>query len=247
MKVEKILLKNENRMIYGGIYIPENNNPPVVILCHGLAGSRGVKYALHRRRLTNIFCENGFAVVEFSFQGHDEDEKNSEKITPTINLKDLEIVFEFVKKQNFDLNKICISGRSYGAYIALIFASKCKEIKVLNLWAPVLNFEGVKEDSEYIDKDKLYNYSGIKLKEKFFKDGKKYNLLDYVKRIKIPTLIIAVENDEVSSINDVKEIYNNLKNPKELKIIKNIGHDAEKLLTDDRIKESVEWTKRWLK
>jgi len=249
VKVEKISFKSEGETILGDLHIPNIKNPPVIIMCHGLGGSRGGIYSDHAVKIADKFCKNGFAVLRFSFRGHDEDSENGIKLTFSRAVKDTISAIDFVEKQNFDSDKICLNGRSFGGMIAIIVASQDKRIKVLSAWATLIS-------PSFLDKKKVkrqlknlgyYKYrKWMNLDKQFFDDFEKYDILECVKKIKIPFLIAHGEKDCDIDISNAKKIYKNINEPKELIIAKDVDHRTETFINEITDK-TIDWFKKWLK
>src|SRR3989344_5730776 len=82
------------------------------------------------------------------------------------------------------------------------------------------------------DKVKELNWNGYiilkhnekKLTKEFLEDVEKYNVVNSVKKVKIPLLIIHAEKDESISFKESKAIYENANEPKKMEIIPNADH-----------------------
>ena len=74
------------------------------------------------------------------------------------------------------------------------------------------------------------------------KDREKYDVMDAVKKIKVPIIIVAGESDIICLPVHVKEIFDNAHQPKNFVTIKSIGHDYRhsdsevKLVNDEILK-----------
>ena len=65
-------------------------------------------------------------------------------------------------------------------------------------------------------------------------DKDKYDVVEEVKRIKVPIIFIAGELDDICSPELVREIFDSANEPKKLTLIPGIGHDYR--FNDDEIK-----------
>lgn len=82
----------------------------------------------------------------------------------------------------------------------------------------------------------------------FWEEAKNTNLINNIKNVKCPILIIQGDEDDTVDWHGSKELYNTANQPKEIKIIKNADHvfnnpEHEK----EVIKLSLEWFNKWLK
>lgn len=211
--MEKIYFKNsKGNRLCGILSKPANDKQEsVIILCHGFNKD---KNSDTNRKLKNIFDKNKISVFRFDFFGHGESEGKFENITLSQGVDDAISAINFLKGLGYQ--KIGLFGSSFGGTVAIITAAKTSALFVLALKSPVSNYleKYLKEKSKkeldnwkkkgftfYINRDgKKYrlNYS-------FFKDFENNNVYQAAKKIKIPTLIVHGDRDEVVSFKQSKK------------------------------------------
>jgi len=87
-----------------------------------------------------------------------------------------------------------------------------------------------------------------KIKLNFYKDLFKYNTLDSIKKISVPTLIIHGAEDEIVSLKHSKKAFSLLKNPKKLIIIPGMNHLWQQPKYYKKVNSAVVyWLKKYLK
>ncbi|MDP1884428.1 MAG: alpha/beta hydrolase [Candidatus Moranbacteria bacterium] len=65
-------------------------------------------------------------------------------------------------------------------------------------------------------------------------DKDRYNVLESVKKIKVPVILIAGELDDIVLPQEVEKIYDNANNPKRFVIIPGVDHDYRQ--NDEKIR-----------
>ncbi len=201
------------------------NKDKVVICCHGLGSGKSSKTYV---RLEDEFKKRNISTLRFDFYGHGESEGNFEKLTLGKAVNNVLDAIKLVKSKGF--KEIGLIGASFGGMVALITATKTKEINILALKAPVSNYLAKLVQSKNIKDWKetgiitYYHSDGkdFKLKYDFFKDAEKYDNIDFSK-IAIPTLIVHGDNDKDVPLEQSKTVSKVIPNCK-LKIIKWADH-----------------------
>ncbi len=234
MTQEKIYFKNSKGDRLCGIL----SNPtgkkeePIVILCHGLGTDKESKTYT---RLQAILNKKNISTFRFDFFGHGESEGKFEDITVSEGVDDVFNAIDFLKKQGY--LKMGLFGSSFGGMTSIIAGSKINDLSVLTLRSPVSDYEEVaclRHSQEELEgwKEKGYNYfkgrSGEKkLKYSFFEDFRNNNGYEAAGKIKIPTLIVHGEKDEIVPVNQSKKTAGLIENCK-LEVIKGADHGYTK-------------------
>lgn len=113
------------------LFKDSNKKAPFVIICHGFTGD---KYEWGRfTKTANILNDEGFDALIFDFSGSSENER--ELILLSKQVKDLEDVYAWAKRQNYSW--IAIIGLSFGGLTLLI--ADLPGIKTTIFWAPGFN------------------------------------------------------------------------------------------------------------
>lgn len=200
---------------------------PVTILCHGFTTNKGrSKYV----RFEEVLNRSNVATFRFDFYGHGESEGKFENITITEAADDVLNAISFLR--NLGYGSIGLIGASFGGLAALIAAAKTNQLSVLCLICPVSN---------YIEKWKIdrtrkgllawkkngflihTNRAGekFKLNYTFFSDAKRNTAYKVAHRVKIPTIIIQGDLDNL--LKQSKKTAKLIKNCR-LEILKGADH-----------------------
>ncbi len=173
--------------------------PVSVIVCHGFGSS---KNGSTPPALQEIFDRNAITTLRFDFFGHGESGGNFSEITISEAVDDILNAIKFLKKRGYD--KIGLAGSSFGGISSTIAASKSEDLFALALKSPVSDYyelERLRMGDKGIDVWKRKGYvdyeNGMKLKYSFFEDFKNNNAYEAAKRIKIPTIVVHGDADDV--------------------------------------------------
>jgi len=164
-----------------------------------------------------------FAVLAIDLRGHGESIKSDwgsldyTKFTDSEHQASrLDIIgaINFLKEQGFSKERIAIGGASIGANLALDYASRNKEIKIVVLLSPGLDYRGIETQP---------------LIEKLSQNQ---------------SVFIAVSKEDSYAFNSSKILAQGLKIKKELKILEGAGHGTAMFEKEPKLKEDiVTWLK----
>jgi uncharacterized protein len=232
---EKFQVTSGDHLITGLLSIPEGSGRfPCVILSHGLVSSKeSSKYIYLSEGLSAV----SIAACRFDYHGCGESGGNITETTLTIRVRDLESVLDHVLgHHSIDEGRIGILGSSFGGSAALVEAAKNKKIRCAALWATPYTLEEKKDKT----------ISDIPFQSSIFVDFSKYNLLSEAQKVS-HAIVVHGELDEVVPCFEGKAIYENLKRPKKLIVIKGADHTFTILTHRDRAAEiSLAWFSRHL-
>lgn len=198
--------------IKGVITAPDGKGRyPCVILSHGLVSSKeSSKYIALSEALRGV----GIASCRFDYHGCGESTGRIEDTTLTIRLENLDCITDYVAgAETIDPNRLAILGSSFGGTTGIIKASRDKRIRCISFWATPFRLE--KKDGNTI--------SDIRFTNAIFDDFSRYNILAEAKKVS-HGLCIHGDMDEVVSHQEGIAIFNNIKEPKRLEIIKGADH-----------------------
>jgi dipeptidyl aminopeptidase/acylaminoacyl peptidase len=244
----------ENQQIVGILHLPnEKRKIPLVVLVHGRSANKLGTWSAFFVKAAREFSKNGFAVLRFDFRGSGDSEGRFENQTITSMLKDLDAVITQVSKKypEIDNSKVCLIGHSQGAYVSFLQATKDKRIKCLVSWMGRLSdlkeFWSKVWFDEINRKGYIYEWD-YKITKKYVRDSLKYNLSKDSIRIKVPTLFIYGELDDLVPPSEGTNFYRKIKSPKKIVIIKELNHT----FSGEKAKKSViritlQWLRKWLK
>jgi esterase/lipase len=245
METIKQIIKNfNNEKLVCEVNLPSvvDNKLPVVIILHAITGkkeNRTINY------LAKNLPESGYITLQFDFSGHGESEGKLSESTISKQLEDIKLVIKDIK--NVDFTRIVLIGNSFSVITALAFAKNNENVKGIIMLGGRAKYMDYINNLEKINgKYRLFENEFID--EDFVKDYKKYNPLNIIENLTIPTLIVQGENDEIIPVTDAKLFYE--KSPakiKSLKIIKGSDHRFSdikfKVKILDEIKEFLDRVK----
>lgn len=232
MKEEKVKIKNSiGKNISAVINRPEKQTKKLAILCPGYLDSKDYD---HLAFLARDLVKKDFTVIRFDPTGTWESEGSISEFSYTQNLKDIKSVKDYMMKEG-NYNYILLGGHSMGGRMSLLYAPADHDISaVLVIMSNYKKSIGKIEEKwmkEGIRID-IRNVPGNENKKiqyltplSFLHDSNKYNVLDRIKELHIPILLIAGEKDVLCPPSFVKEIFDKANEPKKFFIIPNIGHD----------------------
>jgi len=228
---EKLSFENSRGVKLLGILSSpsESKEIPIIVLCHGFATNKGSQTYLD---LEAAFNEKGIAIFRFDFLGHGESGGKFEDITILEALDDTLQAIKLVKEKGF--SKVALFGSSFGGMAALLAAAKRPGIYVLALKAPVSDYLGkimAEEDSVEVSEWKkagfiMHESSRMgtqKLNYSFFEAAEKVSGFEAAKKIKVPTLIVHGDKDDVVPVEQSKKTASLIEGCK-LEIIEGAGH-----------------------
>ena len=220
---------------------------PIVILCHGFTGD---KYEWGRFTTTAESLNNEeIDALIFDFSGSGENER--EFITLSNQVKDLEIIYDWVKKEGYSW--VAIVGLSFGGLTALI--AHLPEIITYIFWAPAFYFKEMflssleqslkKQPIEFPSSSEL---RPIMIDHSFAEDLAKYNVNKYLERLKKPCLIIQGTRDRDVRPRFTREAFNHISHDKHHKLIEveKATHNFEGEYLNKFIDLSIEWLKSFI-
>lgn len=176
---------------------------PIIILAHGFSTN---KNSYTYVSLSNNLDTHNISSFRFDFYGHGESDGKFESITISEAVDDILNAIKFLKEKGF--RKIGLMGGSFGGIASMMAASKSKDLYLLVLKSPVSNYlekemetKSIKELKQWKKKGYRYYESGdgrkLKLNYTFYEDFKNNDGYKAAVKIKIPTLIVHGNKDEI--------------------------------------------------
>ncbi len=250
MKEVPVTFKSERKQIVGMLHLPNQKNPPVIIMCHGWSGSKEGYPNYFFVKVSREFAKKGFATLRFDFRGSGDSEGKWEEQNTTTMLKDLDNAIDYlVSNSAIDKEKIGLVGHSQGGRIVLLQAASDRRVKCLVTWAARTDLSYFWSNA-WLDKAKRkgYEFDGFKVSKKWLADDLKYDVEKSIRKIKVPICVIHGDMDFDVPDSEGFRIYNNSNRPKKLHIIKGATHDFSGIkIQDEVIKVTLNWFNKWLK
>lgn len=245
--MEKIIIKNSyNENLVG--YLHKTDNKKLIIVCHGRLCTKDEYFI---PELCNSLQTNNLNAFRFDFSGNGESEGNFEDCTISKEVEDIKSVVDYFRKLHYDI--FCLIGHSKGAVAVLLHQSTYNSAKFIIEISGLVNqeFETTKKYSD--DQIKEINENGfteIKYNNKTFKISKKYfddrlsygDIRDYVKKIKVPVLVIHGTNDEDTDYKNGQLMIESLNKNSDLVSIENADHFFSKH-QNELTNNIIEWLK----
>lgn len=158
---------------------------PVIVMCHG---SQSSKNSHSVTDLAEILNKKGVSAFRFDFYGHGGSEGKFENITTAELVDDVLSAIKYLKQNGY--KQIGLMGSSMGGGASILAAGRTKDIYLLALKSPVIDFREL-----YLHRKKNPdNYEG-ELKYGWNRDSINFSGHESLKRLKIPTAIVHGTKD----------------------------------------------------
>lgn len=255
--IKPVTFSNEGQQIIGILHIPDtlrdNERAPGIVMLHGFTGNRTEAHRLFVHVARNL-SKLGFIVLRFDFRGSGDSDGEFEDTTLPGEVCDAEKALTFlIEQKNIDGERVGVLGLSMGGRVAAILSSKDERIKFAILYSPALG-PLKKRFLSQMSKEKLEKLnsgepieisSGWYLKKEFFETVDYIVPLDIMNKIKIPTLIIHGDKDEIIPVEEVirgYELIKELNEKNELYIVRGGDHTFSKREhTLEIIEKTLDW------
>ncbi|MBU1145125.1 MAG: alpha/beta hydrolase [Firmicutes bacterium] len=206
----------------------EKKFPVVVVLTgDGKKGSESSTWA----NIPSMLSERGIATFIFDFEGLGLSKGYRNNLCLSVGLDNIEKAMKQVYSETkIDTSRIGLFGSSFGGNIAVLYAAKDKNIKVIGLKSPVSFYPDsfIAEFGELeITEWKKKNYAEvIGFNYNFYIDSMKYNTYAAAMQISCPCKIIHGNRDTVVPVTQSMHLNAALNTITEssLKILDGVGH-----------------------
>jgi fermentation-respiration switch protein FrsA (DUF1100 family) len=247
MKKTAFQLQADGIHLAAEIFIPgeDKKKYPALCLCHGLPAGPPEPGQPGYGQLAEQFCNAGFITLIFSFRGAGESEGNLDIQGWT---HDLKAAIDYLyTMEHVDRSCIVLLGSSAGGAVSIDVAAGDNRVTAVGTFACPARFDFPQK----FNADTMvehYRSIGV-IRDKDFPPSKEewlkgFSAVSPVSRIaKIaprPLLLIHGDRDDVVPLDHAYELYNNAREPKELRIIKGAGHRLR------HVKEAVDIALEWL-
>ncbi len=233
IKTEKTKIRSSKGRLTTIVHYPEKKTDKLAILCSGYLDSKDYN---HLVSLAEMLCKQGYTVVRFDSTGIWESDGNISDYTTTQYLEDIKNVLEYVLRQS-DYKHVLLGGHSRGAQVSILYAARDSRISLVLAIMP-----SSKRTTKIGQRYKDWKKTGISISYRDLPNNKnqkrefhvpyshavdkdQYDVLEDVKKIKVPIIFIAGELDDKCPPEFVKEIFDNANEPKKFITISGIGHD----------------------
>ena len=233
MQTEKIKILSSKGALAVIVHYSEKKTGKLAILCSGYLDSKDYK---HLTGLAETLNKEGYTIARFDSTGVWESDGDISDYTTTQYLEDIKNVLEYMLHQA-NYNHVLIGGHSRGGQVAVLYAARDTRISLVLAIMPSSKLT-TKIGKRYKDWQKngvSTSYRDLpdnKEKKREFHvpyshavDKDKYDVVEDVKKIKVPIIFLAGELDDVCPPKLVREIFDNANEPKKFALITGIGHN----------------------
>lgn len=235
------------------VLLEEVKNPKgLAFIMHGLSGFKEQK---HIAAFAQAFKNKGFTVVRFDTTNtYGESDGKYEDATLTNYYEDLEDVIAWGRKQDWYQEPFWLAGHSLGGISIILYAEKNPN-KIKGL-APISTVVSGKLSAEARGPEQMKQWEETGFEEEesssipglikrtpwsHMVDRLKYDILPDAGKLKMPTLLIVGDQDELLPANKI--LFEKLPGEKEFHIIKGAPHTFR---TPEELQEVLEIMERWI-
>jgi putative redox protein len=248
----KVKFYNSNgATLVGYLFKPLFKTDSAVIICHGFFGFKEAFRIWGR-----ILALRGFIVLAFDFTGNGESDGFLTDGTISQEIYDLNSAINFLKKK-YIIKKLAVVGHSLGGTVAMLAASKNKDIDCVIVLAPAAELKGKKYRKYANMMADIWESKGLceiirckkmrTLDVNFIRDANNHDVVKAVKKVKVPLLVIHGDADSTIHMNEGKLVYDNAgSNKKKFHILKGVDHYFNKRRWETS-QLVTSWLKKWLK
>lgn len=250
--MEKFAIRNSNgEHLHAILELPANRKPEQFAIfahCFTCSSDLGVVRNISRE-LTNY----GFGVLRFDFTGLGSSEGDFADTNFSHNLKDLEIVNDYLAEK-YQAPSLLV-GHSLGGAAVIVAASQLENIKAVATIGAPSDPEHVKHllvhgmDEMILKGEARITIGGrsFMVKKQFLDDLEKHSLKHSMEKLRKPILILHSPQDRIVGINNAAEIYKSAHHPKSFISLDGADH----LLSDKKdslyaAKTIGTWAERYL-
>jgi|SRR3989344_2558994 len=236
--MEQIRILSGNNKLAAVVDHPKEKTDKLAILCPGFLDSKDYNGLLS---LAEDLAALGYTVVRFDPTGTWDSEGTIEEYTTTQYLEDIKSVLEYMVAESH-YKHILLGGHSRGGQLSLLYAARDSRISLVVAIMPSSPYTLTQETRDNWGKDGVRVSSrdipGSDSMKEFrvpfshALDRDKYNVLDEVKKIHVPAILIAGELDDLVLPEHVKGIFEAANEPKKFIIIRGVGHDYRRNISD---------------
>ena len=236
--MEQVRIQSGNNKLSAVVDRPKVKTDKLAILCPGYLDSKDYDgLRLLAEDLTNL----DYTIVRFDPTGTWGSEGTIDQYTTTQYLEDIKNVLEYMLTE-FGYQHILLGGHSRGGQLSLLYTARDPRISTVIAIMPSSSYTLTKETRYSWGKDGIRfskrDIPGSNEIKNFYVpfshalDRDKYNVLEEVKKIRVPIIFIAGELDNLVLPEHVKGIFEAANEPKKFVIVKGIGHGYRRSISE---------------
>jgi dipeptidyl aminopeptidase/acylaminoacyl peptidase len=224
---------------------------PVVVVLHGF---NETKHNDLTATTANHLFPYGFLTLRFDFHGHGESEGKYEEHTLTQQIQDVEAAIDYLEElPNVDKDRVAIIGTDLGGDIAILIAAQDIRVKCLIIQGARSHLEHhitshfAEHEVKELKTEGYYRHPLYNLREAYISSAKRHDIIEAVKMLKIPLLILHAIDDLRVPIHESRQLFLAANQPKALEEIENADHWMRQDTAREKFFElTVSWLKRYL-
>ncbi len=239
-----------SQRLVGDLHLPENptGRVPCVICSHGYQSNRNSEKYL---QIGYRFPLEGIAVFRFDHRGALGGESYGEFADTTLSrrVEDVQASINTLSHtREIDAQRLGLIGSSLGGMdILIIKSTKVKARVVMSTPFAIPQPSGEAKHS-FAEKGYYENSDGSRIKKEFYEDVRRYDMVEEVKQISAPLLIIQGDQDEIVPSRHAQLLYQTAGSQiKDLKMIQGGDHsftDLDKM--NLVLSYAFDWFKKYL-
>ena len=213
------------------VHFPEKVPSPVIVCCHGLLSLKdSPKYIAIGEEMSKA----GFSVLRFDFSGCGESPGRAGETLIGGRMRDLEIVLDFASGEPWSDGRIGLLGSSLGGYLSVLAAEENpNRVHAAACWASPFDVSMIHPGANAMEELKDLFPGGFQLGEPH--DLSKITLASRI-------LLIHGRRDQIVNWKQSLQIYDRLKDPKELILMQTADHQfLDESWRQAAIRASLDW------
>ncbi len=227
MKIKNSVGKNISAIVQ----YPQEESDKLAVLCPGYLDSKDYK---HLAGLAEVLNGRGYTVVRFDPTGTWESEGDISEYTTTQYLADIKSVIDHMLRQK-EYKNVLLGGHSRGGQVAILYSARDARVSLVLGIMPSSGPVTGRRREEWEKTRRGVSWRDLPNNENEKReflvpfnhvlDRDQYDVVEDVKKVRVPIILIAGELDDAVSPDDVREIFDAANEPKRFLLIKGIGHD----------------------
>lgn len=203
-----VVFTSQNKQLVGMLH--SVNSLKCIVMCHGFTGNK-----IENKRLfveaAREFVLHGNDVLRFDFYGSGDSEGDFADTLISHYIANLKDAVFWCRERGY--SKIAVLGISMGAAAAILTVGDLS-IDALVTWSAVPDmkqlFDSHAENvGEIVENQTSFEFNGWKIKREFWHDAIKYDIMEALKHLKLPKLIVQGTADSsvfVQGFNSFQDI-----------------------------------------
>lgn len=231
METKEIRLKADGLELAGELYIPSRDKVhPALCICHGIPAAPPDPTDRGYPMLAERFCNAGFLTLIFNFRGTGRSQGNLDMLGWT---RDLQAAIGFLHNlREVDKRRLFLLGFSGGAAVSVYVAAHDSRVGSLVTCACPADFRSLSQRET--PPETIQRFRQIRaIRDKDFppsieewqKGFETVSPIKWINRISPrPLLLVHGDADELVPVEHARRLYQNAREPKELRIIPGAKH-----------------------